>query len=140
MIPKFGHFLMKKESNTVGFCRKNSYISRFIPDVILSNKTTLVRSTCFEIWGKNLGKIDEGVVIEFRFEKILVSAFICNQFCEAVTSESWFIIQNIKKVEKKFTHFHRNKNFRWNEIFVPNWFDCYHIGTIIIFTRTITYT
>ena len=70
------------------FAEKNSYISRFVPDVILSNKTALYGQHVLKFGEKNLGKIDEGVVVEFRFEKILVSAFICNQFCEAVTSES----------------------------------------------------
>ena len=37
--------------------------------------------------------------------KVLVSAFICNRSCEAVTSESWAMNQNVKKFFKNFTDF-----------------------------------
>ena len=37
--------------------------------------------------------------------KLLVSAFISNRSCEAVTSESWVIGENVKKVREKNANF-----------------------------------
>ena len=40
-----------------------------------------------------------------------VSAFISNHICQAVTSESWFIDQNVNQVREKITEFSGLKHF-----------------------------